>query len=138
MNFDEYKKAYYVDPPPDPRFSYVGLNGISLYFSDYKEAVQYYEQVFGPPAYVEGEWTRGWRIGNSWLTLFPSKEGNPKNAEVTLVMKTLEEAERLQTAFIKAGGTGDDPSDEFMYEPIRFCPAQDPFGTNFLIVCPLA
>lgn len=138
MDFEEYIKSFFVDPQPDPRFDFVGLNGISLYFSDYKAAARYYEQVLGPSAYVEGEWTRGWRIGNSWLTLFPSKQGNPQNAEVTIVMKTPDEADRLQTAFIKAGGTGENPSDELMYEPIRMCPVQDPFGTNILIICPLS
>jgi hypothetical protein len=52
-------------------------------------------------------------------------------------MKTPAEAERLQAAFIKAGGSGEPPSDELMYEPIRFCAVQDPFGTSILVVSDL-
>jgi hypothetical protein len=53
-------------------------------------------------------------------------------------MQTPAEAERLQAAFIKAGASGKAPSDQMMYEPIRFCPVQDPFGTSILIVSALA
>ena len=52
-------------------------------------------------------------------------------------MKTPKEAERLQAAFIEAGGTGPGPSDQLIYEPIRSCPVRDPFGTDILIAAPL-
>ena len=48
-------------------------------------------------------------------------------------MKTSQEAERLQTAFIEAGGNVEPPSDQLMYEPVCFCPVVDPFGTSILI-----
>ena len=57
--------------------------------------------------------------------------------EITLPVDTPEEAERLQKAFIDAGGTGPPPSDELMYEPVRFCPVCDPLGTNLLIIARL-
>jgi hypothetical protein len=58
--------------------------------------------------------------------------------EVTLQVESPEEAERLQRAFIEAGGEGATPSDELMYVPVRFCPVRDPFGTEILIISPLA
>lgn len=53
-------------------------------------------------------------------------------------MSSVQEAERLQAAFIEAGGEGVVPSDQLMYEPVRYYPVRDPFGTNILIICPLA
>ena len=49
-------------------------------------------------------------------------------------METPAEAERLQRAFIEAGGEGPAPTDQLMYEPIRSCPVRDPFGTELLII----
>ena len=86
---------------------------------------------------MEGTFTRGWRLGNIWLTIFPAKAGNPQNTEVIIQATTPKEAERLHAAFIEAGGQGTPPSDELMYDPIRFCYVEDPFGTRFIIVSPL-
>jgi hypothetical protein len=108
-----------------------------LFFSDYEAAVSYYTQVLGEPAYVEGSGTRGWQLGDTWLTLLKGKTGNPQNMELNIIMQTPEEAERLQSAFLSAGGHGEAPSDELMYVPVRYCAVQDPFGTNILIICPL-
>ena len=137
MNYEEYKKAYYVDPKPKPQFRFAESIEVTLFFEDFDVAVAFYEQVLGPPAYVEGSGTKSWRIGGSWLTFLRGKSGNPKNVEVTLPVDTPEEAERLQRAFINAGGTGPAPSDELMYEPVRFCPVKDPLGTDLLIIAPL-
>jgi hypothetical protein len=52
-------------------------------------------------------------------------------------MKTPQEAERLQSAFLEAGGNGASPSDQLMYDPVRYCPVQDPFGTAILIIASL-
>jgi hypothetical protein len=71
------------------------------------------------------------------LTLLWGKSGNPKNVEVTFVVETPEEAEALQYAFIEAGGRGEAPSDQMMYEPIRYCAVTDPFGTVLLVISPL-
>lgn len=137
MEYESYRKAFFSDPPPDSRFAFAGLRGITLYFSAYTEAIAYYEHVLGSPAYVEGEDTHGWRLGDTWLTLLRGNSGGPLNVEVLIVMQTPQEAERLQTAFIEAGGQGEPPSDQLMYERIRYCPVCDPFGTNILIICPL-
>jgi hypothetical protein len=134
MDYESYKKAYFTDPQPEPKFGFIGLHGVALYFNEYKAAVEYYTTVLGPPAYVEGRSTRGWQIGNTWLTLFPAESGNPKNVEIHFLMKSPEEAERLQRAFIEAGGSSESPSEQLMYEPLRYCPVRDPFGTNILIV----
>ena len=138
MDYDSYREKFFANPSPEPRFEYLGLHGTTLFFSDYEAAVDYYTQVLGEPAYVEGTGTRGWRMGNTWLTLLKGKTGNPQNMELNIVMQTPTEADRLQAAFIEAGGVGEAPSDELMYEPVRFCSVQDPYGTNILIISPLA
>jgi hypothetical protein len=138
MNYQEYRAAYFADPAPEPRYRFGGSFGVTLFFEEFDSAVGYYRQVLGPPAYVEGKGTKGWAIGSGWLTLLRGRSGNPRNVEVTLQMKTPEEAERLQRAFIEAGGEGPAPSDQLMYESIRSCPVRDPFGTEFLIISPLA
>jgi len=137
VDFESYRRRYFVAPAPEPRFAFTGLHGATLYFSDYPAAVAYYERVLGLPAYVEGEGTRGWRLGATWLTLLKSPAGNPENVEITIVVESVQEAERLQAAFVQAGGVGEPPSDQLMYLPVRYCPVRDPFGTNLLIICPL-
>ena len=133
MNYEEYRKAYYPDPQPKSKFNFSRVGGVSLYFAEYEKALDYYTQVLGPPNYVEGKSTRGWQIGETWLTLFKAEEGAPTNMEFYLEMQTPAEAERLQRALIDAGGEGPDPTDELMYAPIRFCYVTDPFGTNILV-----
>jgi hypothetical protein len=93
--------------------------------------------VLGSPAYVEGEATRGWRIGSGWLTLLQGKQGNPRNVEIGFEVETPEEAEALQRTFLAAGAKGPEPSDQLMYRPVRYCPVQDPFGVEILIVAAL-
>jgi catechol 2,3-dioxygenase-like lactoylglutathione lyase family enzyme len=137
MDYESYREKFFAKPTPEPRFNFRGLHGTTLYFSDYEAAVAYYTRVLGSPAYVEGQGARGWRLGNTWLTLLMGKSGNPRNMELNIVMQTSQEADRLQAAFIEAGGVGEPPSDQLMYEPVRFCPLQDPFGTDILIICPL-
>lgn len=136
MDYETYRKQYFVNPQPQPRFDFVGLHGLTLYFANYIEAVNYYQDVLGPPAYIESDDTRGWKIGDTWLSLLKGPAGTPQNVEAMIIMRTPAEADRLQAAFIAAGGVGVEPSDELMYEPVRYCPVKDPFGTNILITCP--
>ena len=133
MEYEEYRKRYFVEPAPDPKFEFAGLYGTTLFFQDYDEAKQYYQCVLGPPAYVEGSGTTGWRVGDTWLTLLRGENGNPQNVEIAIVMPSPHEAERLQQAFVEAGGTAPPPTDALMYVPIRMCPVTDPFGTPILI-----
>jgi hypothetical protein len=137
METEEYRKSFYSEPPPEPRYQISGISGVALFIEDFDAAVEYYQQVLGPAAYVEGKGTMGWRIGSGWLTLLLGKSGAPQNMELILSMETPEQAERLQHAFIEAGGEGPPPSDQLMYEPVRYCPVRDPFGTDLLIISPL-
>jgi hypothetical protein len=137
MDYEEYRKNHFVAPQPEPRFRFVDSFGVTLFFEDYEPAVKYYEQVLGPPGYVEGDGTKGWAIGIGWLTLLRGREGNPRNVEITFEVETPLEAEKFQRAFIEAGAEGEEPSDQLMYRSIRFCPVVDPFGTNLLIISPL-
>lgn len=137
LDYESYRKKYFTSPPPKPLFDFLGLHGMTLYFNDFEAAVDFYTRVLGSPAYVEGQGTRGWRLGNTWLTLLKGKMGNPQNVELNIIMQSVQEADRLQAAFIEAGGKGEPPSDQLMYEPVHFCPVRDPFGTNILIIYPL-
>ena len=138
MDYDTYRKAYFIDPVPKPRFCFTGAFGATLYFEDYPAAIAFYELVLGPPAYVEGAGTRGWPIGSGWLTLLAGKQGNPRNIEITLELATPEEAESLQQEFLAAGAVGSEPADRYMYVPVRVCPVVDPFGLEIMIVSRLA
>ena len=135
--YETYRQAFFVDPAPEPRFSHSGIFGISLFFEPYHEAVAFYTRLLGPPAYVEGEYTRGWRIAGSWLTLLPAREGNPGNTEITLLVDSTAKVDRLGQAFVDAGGEAEEAFDDLMYEPLHLCPVADPFGTAFLIVARL-
>lgn len=137
MDYEAYRDKFFTRPAPGQRYKFKGLHGTTLFFEDYEAAVTYYTRVLGEPAYVEGTGTRGWQLGNTWLTLLKGKVGNPQNIEINIVMQTPAEADRLQAEFIAAGGKGEEPSDELMYEPVRFCSVQDPFGTHILIISPL-
>jgi hypothetical protein len=137
MDYDQYQERFFVDPSPRPRYEFVGTFGVTLYYEDFEEAVEFFTQVLGPPAYVEGIGTRGWKIGDGWLTLLKGTRGNPLNVEVSLVMGSIRGAERLHKAIIDAGGSGEEPSDQLMYEPIRYCAAFDPWGVGLLVISPL-
>lgn len=137
MDFEAYQKAYFVHPAPRQHFTFTGSFGATLFYEDYAAAIAFYQEVLGPPAYVEGDDTRGWPIGNGWLTLLPGTQGNPRNVEITLQLATVEEAEALQARFIAAGAQGQPPSNQLMYSPVRTCPVIDPFGLHIMIVAPL-
>jgi hypothetical protein len=137
MDYHSYRDAYFVKPAPEARFAYSGAFGVTLFYEAFEAATAFYEQVLGPPTYVEDDDTRGWRIGEGWLTLIKGEDGTSRHVEVQVMVATSEEAERLQLAFIEAGGKGPAPSDQLMYEPIRSCPVRDPFGVDWLVFSPL-
>jgi len=136
MDLDAYRRAYFIHPRPESRFDFIDVFGATLYFEDFEAATGFYEQVLGPPAYVEGAGTVGWPIGNGWLTLLKGQHGNPRNVELTFVLDTALEAEALQQAFLAAGATGPAPSDQLMFRPVRSCPVVDPFGLEVMIIAP--
>ena len=94
MDFEAYRRAHYVDPQPESRFGFGSIRGATLYFADYPAAVEFYSVVLGEPAYVEGSGTRGWRLGDSWLTLLAGGPGAPTAVEIAISMTSPAEAER--------------------------------------------
>ncbi|MCJ7695209.1 MAG: hypothetical protein MUO40_07245 [Anaerolineaceae bacterium] len=135
MDYQTYRDNFFTSPTPEQRFIFKGLHGTTLFYADYADAVMFYQQVLGEPAYVEGEYTRGWQIGETWLTLLKSKDGNPQNVEVMVVMQTPQEVDKLAAAMARAGAKGGEPEDQLMYEPVHLCSVVDPFGVNFMISC---
>ena len=133
MNIESYRNSYFTNPAPTPRFEFESLNAITLYFQQYEEALAFYTAVLGTPHYQEGDFTHGWRIGSGWLTLLKGCGGAPKNIELSMIMQSPQEAERLQKAFVEAGGFGQEPADVLMYDAVHVCPVKDPFGTEIMI-----
>ena len=134
MDFEEYKKKYFIYPQPTQKFNFAGILGTALFYQDYQAALEFYTKVLGPPAYIEGKNTHSWILGETWLTLFPSKEGNPTNIEVPFWVKNGEEVDILYQAFISAGAVGDPPINTLMGEPVRMCVLTDPFGVSISVV----
>ena len=125
-------------------FDVVSLNYFSIYVRDLAYAVAFYSKVFGPPAYIEEEGTiNGWKMGNTWLTIFSSDRGvapkcNPCNMEFAIQVLTPQDVDRLHQALLEAGASGIwAPEDTWMYEPMRFAAVDDPFGVRIDIYCPL-
>jgi len=123
-------------------FTVVDLNFVSLYYEDFEQAIAFYEKVFGPPENVDEEGSIfGWRMGSTWLTLFPSKAGtkpgsNPQNSEFAIQVSAPEEVDALFHALITAGGKkGWEPNDTNMYDDMRFAYIDDPFGVRIDIYC---
>lgn len=133
MDYATYRDAYFAEPVPEQRFDLEGVKGITLYFAEYRDAVDYYTRVLGDPTYAEGDKTRGWRLGDTWLTLLAGGRGAPSGVEIPIIASSRAEAERLQQAFVDAGGSGAHGSDQLMYSPVHVCPVTDPFGTQILI-----
>src|SRR5262245_17071325 len=85
-------------------YQIVGLSYVSLYVKDFSEAIAFYSQIFGPPESVdENGKIYGWRMGSTWLTLFPSSAGtardsNPRNTEYAIQVASVEDVERLHRA----------------------------------------
>lgn len=117
----------------EPKFDIVGAGFPVAYIQDYERAVGFYTKVFGPPGYIEGEHTKGWQLGETWLTLFPSREGGPQNTEFAVQLSSEKELDRLRTAWVDAGGKASEASIELMYERLYMCSIQDPFGTQILL-----
>lgn len=125
-------------------FTIISLNYVSLYFDDLPAAIAYYTAVFGEPetAVAENE-LYGWRMGNTWLTLFSNKIGtdkarNPANAEFAIQVSTPEEVDILHQLLIEAGGKDCwTPEDTEMYDPMRFSCVDDPFGVRIDVYCPI-
>ena len=132
--------------PQDKRpYRVINLNYVSLYLNTLSEAVTFYSRVFGPPESVDQKQDIfGWRMGSTWLTLLPSKAGlepdsNPRSTEFAVQVSAVVEVDHLYQALIAAGAKACmPPADTVMYEPMRFCCVDDPFGVRIDVYCPTA
>ena len=125
----------------DDKYGITGLRFPSFYILDYERAVAFYTTVFGPPPYAQPR-IKGWRLGDTWLTLFPAAdlghnpEGNPQNAEFAIEVGEPEAVDRLYDALVAAGAvTVRAPSDTVMYDPMRICVVDDPVGIRIDVYC---
>ena len=138
MNFAEYKKKFYADPQPESRFAFRGIQGASIHYQDYSAALDFLRRVYGPPSYIEGEFTHGWKLGDTWLSIFPSEDGNATNMEVPVYLESARDVDKLYQAFLEAGAEGEPPENTLMYEPVRIAFVKDPFGVAWMLVCEIA
>src|SRR5258707_5039360 len=106
---------------------------MSLYVRDLMAGVTFYSKVFGPPEYDENGEVYGWRMGSTWLTVFPASAGpcsdaDPRNTEFAIQVRTPAEVDALHQALLDAGAKKCmAPRDTKMYEPMRFACVDDPF-----------
>lgn len=125
-----------------PNYNIATLNYVSLYYHDHKEAVAFYTAVFGEPDSVHEEVIIGWKLGDTWLTLFPDTESshpgsNPRNTEFAIQVASPEDVDRLHAAFVAAGAAVvHTPEHTKMYEQMRFSVIKDPFGVYIDVLCP--
>ena len=118
----------------------IDLNYVSLYLRDLVEGREFYTQLFGPPVFTEGE-IYGWKMGATWLTLFPSsagtsQESNPMNTEYAIQVEKPEQVDALYDKLLELGSkVCMEPEDTWMYEPMRFACVDDPFGVRIDIYC---
>jgi uncharacterized glyoxalase superfamily protein PhnB len=126
-----------LTPHGSQPYRIVTLNYVSLYLKDFRKATAFYSQVFGPPQFVnETATTFGWRMGATWLTLFSSQEGNPRNTEFAIQVSSPAEVDRLHQALLQAGAAEYmAPADTVMYEPMRFSCVDDPFSHKNAFLC---
>lgn len=115
-------------------FGVIGLRYPSFYLRDFNKAVAFYSAVFGPPD-ADEETIKGWRLGDTWLTLFPAigntsvLDRNPRNAEFAIQVESPAQVDALYETLLRAGATSCmKPEDTEMYEPMRFCCVDDPVG----------
>jgi catechol 2,3-dioxygenase-like lactoylglutathione lyase family enzyme len=135
------KQGTEVDFSSNP-IKIIGINYVSLYVKDFEAAVEFYSRILNPPTYEEKN-TYGWKMGTTWLTLFPSKYGtsngsNPCNAEFAIQVDTPKAVDKLYEKFLEAGARDYcPPEDTKMYESMRFVCVDDPFGMRIDIYCPI-
>ena len=116
---------------------------MSIYVKDYEKAVDYYTRVFGPAQEItDKEDHHGWRMGRTWLTVFPArgareKERNPCNTEFAIQVARASEVDVLFDLLISEGALSCmAPEDTEMYDKMRFCCVDDPFGVRIDVYCP--
>lgn len=124
-------------------FEIAGLAYVTLYIESYDAAVAFYTRVFGEPACKQVPFN-GWAMGETWMTVFPSKEGNapgknPRNMEFAIRVKSPEQVDVLHARLVDCGAKNAwAPEDTEMYDRMRFACVDDPFGVRIDVYCPLA
>jgi len=116
----------------------------SFYVKAFDEAVAFYTKIFGETEFEE-QGLKGWKLGDTWITLFSSAKGevpaigeNPSNAEFAVEVAAPEQVDALHAALVAEGATSCmAPKDTWMYEDMRFCAVDDPFGIRVDVYCPL-
>ena len=123
--------------------TFVTLSFPSFYVHNYDKAIAFYTQVFGRPQ-TDIPNIKGWKLGDTWLTLFPAKGmapdpgANPRNAEFAIQVAEPSQVDVLHEALLKAGAERCmEPKDTAMYDPMRFCCVDDPVGIRIDVYCPL-
>jgi uncharacterized glyoxalase superfamily protein PhnB len=129
----------------DRGFTVVDLNYFTIYVEPLADAVAFYTRVFGAPACVDAKMRiHGWKLGSTCLTLLesrigPTPESTVRGAEFAVQVSAPEEVDTLYALLLEAGArSAMAPSDTEMYEPMRFCCVDDPFGTRVDVYCGLS
>ncbi|MCB9135095.1 MAG: VOC family protein [Anaerolineales bacterium] len=128
----------------DEKFQVIGLRFPTFYLKNFEKAVAFYAKIFGPAPVSEPR-LKGWKLGDTWLTFFPAEgmnidpNTNPRNAEFAIQVGEPEQVDILYKAFLEAGAkTCMAPEDTKMYDKMRFCAVDDPFGIRVDVYCPLS
>jgi hypothetical protein len=114
----------------------------SFYVEDMEAADAFWSAICGPCTFKEDK-LLGWRLGDTWITIFPSeygphKDSGPRNTEFAIRVKTPEDVDRLYAKMIELGSTKHSPpADTWMYSRMRFSCLDTPFGIRIDIICPL-
>jgi len=114
----------------------------SFYVEDMDEAGAFWSALLGPCNFTEGK-LLGWKLGDTWITIFPSEYGphkgtGPRNTEFAIRMKTPEDVDRLFARMIELGSKEySAPADTWMYSRMRFSCLDTPHGIRVDIICPL-
>jgi catechol 2,3-dioxygenase-like lactoylglutathione lyase family enzyme len=120
----------------------VDLDYVSLYVEEFEKAVAFWTALFGPPEFKEQETTLGWKMGATYLTLFPAAHGtvpgsNPRNAEFAIRVEAPGQVDALLEAMVEQGAkVVMGAQDTWMYEKMRYGCVDDPFGVRIDVYCP--
>jgi hypothetical protein len=53
LDYDAYRQAFFVEPGLEEQYNFVGQLGAALYFHEFEQASDYYQQVLGLPGFIE-------------------------------------------------------------------------------------
>jgi hypothetical protein len=119
-----------------------GVEYPSFYVEDMAQADAFWSSICGPCTFTEDN-LLGWKLGDTWITIFPAKFGpkkdtDPCNTEFAIRVKTPADVDRLYDRMIALGSKEySKPADTWMYKRMRFSCLDTPFGVRIDIICPL-